>query len=123
MKKRIGVLMFCTMLICGIAQAAQVIDPSDSNIQYRGRWDYSNPSTPWCHAKSSTIIANFQGTSIAANFSGGTSDYIRVIIDDDALGSIKIPTPAGLATLASGLSDTNHTIDVALQRKVDRFRV
>ena len=113
MNKRITVFMFCAMLICGIAQAASLIDPSNPNIQYRGRWDYSNPSAPWCHAKSSTIIANFQGTSIAANFSGGTSDYIRVIIDDDALGSIKIPTPAGLATLASGLSDTNHTIDVA----------
>jgi hypothetical protein len=121
MKKRIAVLMFSAMLICGIAQAASFIDPSNPNIQYRGRWDYSNPSAPWCHAKSSTIIVKFQGTSIAANFSGGTSDYIRVIIDDDALGSIKILTPAGLATLASGLSDTNHTIEIVKETDLDRI--
>ena len=64
---------------------------------------------------------NFQGTSIAADFSGGASDYIRVIIDDDALGSIKIPTPAGLATLASGLSDTNHTIEIV--KETDQGRM
>jgi len=121
MKKRIAVLMFCAMLICGIAQAASFIDPSNPNIQYRGRWDYSNRSAPWCHAKSSTIIANFQGTSIAVNFSGGTSDYIRVIIDDDAQGSVKIPTPVGLTTLVSGLSDTIHKIKIV--KETDQGRM
>ena len=121
MNKRITVFMFCAMLICGIAQAASLIDPSNPNIQYRGRWDYSNPSAPWCHAKSSTIIANFQGTSIAVSFSGGTSDYIRVIIDDDAQGSGKIPTPAGLTTIVSGLSDTIHKIEIV--KETDQGRM
>ena len=122
MKKSIVVLLIlCAMLICGIAQAATVIDPSNSNIQYRGRWDDSNASAPWCHAKSCTIIANFQGTSIAADFSGGSGDYIRVIIDDDAPGSVKIATPVGLTTLASGLSDSNHKIEIV--KETDQARI
>jgi hypothetical protein len=113
--------LLCLVIMSISAQAATVITPDNPNIQYRGRWDDSNPSAPWCHAKSCTIIANFQGTSIAVNFSGGSSDYIRVIIDDDALGSVKIPIPAGLTTLASGLSDTNHKIEIV--KETDQGRI
>jgi hypothetical protein len=123
MKKRIVItLMLFTMLFAGIAQAATVITPDNPNIQYRGRWDFSSPSAPWCHAKSCTIIVNFQGTSIAADFSNSSIDeYIRVIIDDDAPGSVKISTPSSLTTLASGLSDSNHKIEIV--KETDNARI
>ena len=93
------------------AQAATVIDPSDSNIQYTGRWDFSDPSAPWSQAKASSIIVNFQGTSIGIDLTGNSSDWVRAIIDDDAAGSVKIPLVNGVINLASGLSDSTHKLE------------
>jgi hypothetical protein len=116
------VLLLFAMLLCGIAQAATVITPDNPNIQYVGRWDYSNPSAPWCHAKASAIIVNFQGTSIAMNFTFSSSnDSIRFILDDDGPGSVKLLRPDGLTTLASGLSDTNHKIEILKETSLGRI--
>lgn len=100
------------MLIDFSAHAAS-IDPSDPNILYTGRWEDSTPSQPWAQAKSSSIVANFQGTRIAVTMTTASQEYFRIIIDDDAAGSMKTLIPSGVQfTLASGLADSLHKIEI-----------
>lgn len=80
----------CLFLLASSAQAAVTVDPDDMNISYTGRWDDSNISAPWAFWKGSSIIVNFEGTRIAADMSSSSTDYLRVIIDGDSAGSLKI---------------------------------
>jgi lysophospholipase L1-like esterase len=107
-------LVFLLMLssTAGLVRAATIIDPMNPDILYTGRWDFSSPNRPWAQAKASSVIVNFQGTSIAVDIEGNTSDYLRVIIDDNALGSSKLQLQNGLITLAYGLSDTTHKLEL-----------
>ncbi len=122
MKKAIdAALAICLFLVTGSALAVNVIAPSDGNILYTGRWDFSNPTVPWAQAKASSIIVNFQGTGIAVDIDGGNSEYLRAIIDDDASNSFKFQLVDGLNTLASGLTDTTHKLE--LVKETDNSRL
>ncbi|MHC5184870.1 MAG: hypothetical protein ACYSPI_11445, partial [Planctomycetota bacterium] len=58
------------------------IDPSNSNIQYFGRWNFDNPSQPWVAWKGSTVKIKFNGTGITGEFDAGEyTEQFRVIID------------------------------------------
>jgi lysophospholipase L1-like esterase len=110
--------ILCTALLpVGTALPASAVDPSDPDILYTGRWADTNPSQPWSYWIGSSIIARFEGTSITATFSAGYSsdlDYLRVIIDDDVSNSVKIAVGTSPASysLASGLADTVHRIEI-----------
>ena len=117
-RSRIATWMLCvTMLPAGVAQAVTTVDPSDPKILYTGRWDSSIASRPWAYWIGASIIVRFEGSSIAATFAAGYSsdlDYFRIIIDNDAANSTKIPAGTSMATytLASGLVDTVHKIEI-----------
>ena len=87
---------------------------SAREIAYTGRWDNSNTAAPWAFWKGASIIVNFQGTSIAADLSSTSTDYLRVIVDGDAAGSLKIAVSSGtgVVVLASGLSDSVHQLEI-----------
>ena len=113
--KRILARLVLLLITCSLTDAAVTIDPSDSHIQYTGRWDFSNPSAPWCGWQGSSIIARFHGTGITATFdSGDTTEYFRIIIDDDQANSNKIPVFNTIQTytLASGLVDSTHKVEI-----------
>ena len=63
--------LFCFMAViftgCDAANVV-TIAPTDANIQYHGRWNFSDPSVPWVYWQGSSIIVNFDGTgkSLAA---------------------------------------------------------
>ncbi len=115
-------------LLVASVVAAPNISPDNSNIRYIGRWDQSNSSQPWAYAKGSSIIANFDilnsdSCAISATFSGSTTDYLRVIIDDDASTSYKIQISSGSSshTLASGLCGAVHKIEIAKETDAGRW--
>jgi hypothetical protein len=109
-------------LLLGSTAHADTIDPSNANILYTGRWNMANPSEPSTQAKGSSIIANFQGTSIGVTvYPRNYGEYFRIIIDDDAAGSSKILIPSTLPlTLASGLTDTVHKIEIIKETDLGR---
>ncbi|MBU8870206.1 MAG: T9SS type A sorting domain-containing protein [Gemmatimonadales bacterium] len=120
-----SILGFLAALV-GSPQAAISIDPSDPNILYTGRWDSSNPSQPWSYWIGSSIIVEFEGVGIEASMGAGDSgrpDYLRVIVDDDLANSMKIPVPltATTFTLASGLTDTAHKIEIIKETDIGRW--
>jgi hypothetical protein len=101
---------------------ADTVAPSDPNFRYVGRWDDTNTAAPWSFAKGSTIIASFEGTSVSVTLTTGNDAYFRVIIDNDASGSVKTQIPTGVPTaLASGLADTVHTLELVKETDVDRL--
>jgi lysophospholipase L1-like esterase len=118
MKKKILILLlFCvTMILNATHAAAEVfVDPSDVKILYTGRWNFSNPSIPSVSWQGSSIIAKFKGSAISAIFgTGSTTEYFRIIIDDDQAGSTKIPVYNTIQKyiLAAGLTDTEHKIEI-----------
>jgi hypothetical protein len=124
MSRQIVLATLCTLFsLTGAAQAVTPVDPSNPNILYTGRWDDSNPSQPWSYWIGSSIIARFEGTSIAATFQAGNTDYFRIIIDDDATNSTKIPVGSGASTytLASGLRDGIHRIEIVKETDVGNW--
>lgn len=46
----------------------QLIDPSNARIAYTGRWNFSDPSQPWC---------GWQGTSIRVRVARGAPRSTR----------------------------------------------
>ena len=95
---------------------AVLIDPSDPNIQYMGRWNFSNPSLPVAAWQGTAITVNFQGTGIKATIDGGAPgshrESFRVVIDDDYSTTYTFAADAGPKeyTLASGLPDGVHKL-------------
>lgn len=114
MKRALCYLVLFLGISC-IANAVS-IDPSDSKIQYMGRWNFSNPSLPEAAWQGATITVNFHGTGIKATLDGGfRSNHLetfRVIIDDDYSTTYTFTAGGAPAeyTLASGLADGVHKL-------------
>ena len=115
-------LLWLGASLLGSTAHADTIDPSNPNILYTGRWNMANPSEPSAQAKGSSIIANFQGTSVGVTvLPRNFGEFFRIIIDDDAAGSTKILIPSNLPlTLASGLTDTVHKIEIIKETNLGR---
>lgn len=100
------------------AQPTQFIAASDSSVQYFGRIDDSNPDTIAFAFPGVSIKANFTGTAISAVFlqnSGGgetTTNYFTVIVDEQEPVSIAITPSQTLYSLAEGLLEGVHSIEI-----------
>ena len=102
------------VLTLGDSASGVVIAPTDPNIQYMGRWNFSNPSLPAIGWQGGAITVNFSGTGIKvtldADDTANHSEVFRVVIDDDYSTTYTFsagPTPTQY-TLASGLADGVH---------------
>ncbi len=85
-------------------------DPEDPHIQYFGRWDFTDVKNPKGSWGCVYIKAKFEGTSIKAKFSG-SSEYWQCKIDGNEMSKFAISS-SGEYTLATGLSDTVHTLEL-----------
>ena len=94
-----------------ISETFEIV-PSDKALRYVGRWDHSDPDAPWAQWQGAFVEINFEGTDLSVDLDGGSStEYFRVIIDGDQLGSQKFAVSSGRATyvLASDLEWGDHT--------------
>ena len=75
------------VFVSGDIARAVVIAPTDPNIQYMGRWNFSNPSLPMIGWQGGAITVNFSGTEIKATLDADDTanhwETFRVVIDDD----------------------------------------
>jgi hypothetical protein len=98
-------IIFHAMLV-----ASTMVPANDPNIQYFGRWDFSNPLAPSHSWPGVYIYAEFQGTSIGIRTDDNACWY-NIFID-----TLPYPvfhgTTSGVTTytLATGLSNSTHTI-------------
>jgi hypothetical protein len=104
-------LVAALMLSCFIPLHAAVEIPADDpNIQYFGRWDFSDPLAPAHSWPGVYIHAEFEGTSIAIRMKDNFCYYNIIIDGTDTL--IFHPTNSEIASypLAAGLAAGRHSI-------------
>ena len=138
-----GVLLFRRSLLAGLvfllivhanlapaedapaAAAAQPVkvDADDPNIQYIGRFDFSDPKKPECSWSGSTIRARFRGASIAVfiedhppNWRDDTGEAFRnrfeILIDGKPVKTLIAQPFMGPYQVARRLSDDVHTVTI-----------
>jgi hypothetical protein len=105
-------LLAALFLGCAAAHAVSVA-PSDSSIQYHGRWNFSDPSAPWVYWQGSSILVNFDGTGIALDIEAqtGTEQY-RIVLDGVARPDRLHVTGRETNVLASALAPGVHTLQI-----------
>jgi len=98
------------LLTAAIAHAAVQIPADDPNIQYYGRWDFTDPKAPAHSWPGVYIYVEFEGTSIGVRMNDNFC-YYNVIIDGGAV-QVFHPTITGVAsyTLRVSLTEGRHTL-------------
>ncbi|MCP4520911.1 MAG: SGNH/GDSL hydrolase family protein [Cytophagales bacterium] len=103
---------------CNVFAQNNLIPADNENISYMGRIDFTNEKYPSYSYPGITISTRFQGTSIQAVIKdfglGGTTttNYYNVIVDGELLHKIEVNKQDTLYTLATGLTDQEHTIEI-----------
>jgi hypothetical protein len=117
--KKILFSLVLLLLLSGILFSANNIPANNSNIQYYGRWDFSNPLAPTHSWPGVYVYAEFEGTSIGITTDDNFS-YYNIFIDD-SLYRVWKGTTSGVAsyTLASGLADAHHKILITLRSETN----
>ena len=105
-------IIFAIVFILGSETLhAGEISPVNPHIQYIGRFDMTNALSPKISWPGSQINVRFEGTSIKIRMNSLADTYYWVIIDD--VGSkITISSGSKIYTLATGLSDGEHTASI-----------
>ncbi|MBX9850291.1 MAG: hypothetical protein K2X86_00865 [Cytophagaceae bacterium] len=90
----------------------------NSNIQYSGRIDFSNPKKPAFSFPGVSIKAKFQGTAIDVlikDYGMGTvtsTNYYNILIDGSLYTVLKVRSADTLYPVVRNLADGEHTIEV-----------
>jgi hypothetical protein len=89
------------------------ISPSDPNIQYHGRWNFSDPMVRWAYWQGSSILVNFDGTAISLDIEAQSrTEQYRIVLDGVVQPDRLYVTGRQTKVLASGLSPGIHTLQV-----------
>ncbi|HXL72683.1 MAG TPA: hypothetical protein VN963_03575, partial [bacterium] len=71
-----GIAIFVSSYLVGtVARSSVLVLANDPNIQYSGRFDFSNPLAPRFDWPAVSISAVFQGTSIGILLTDGNNNY------------------------------------------------
>ncbi|MFA7288186.1 MAG: T9SS type A sorting domain-containing protein [Melioribacteraceae bacterium] len=90
--------------------AQNIITPDNPNIQYYGRWDFSDPTAPAYSWPGVYLYAEFEGTSIGIR-TADNFNYFNIYIDGELKG-IFHGNKTGITNykLFDGLADGQHSI-------------
>ena len=110
-----SLLVLCLTLLSVSVSAQTTVSPTNPNLQYTGRIDFSDASNPKLYYAGTSIQTKFTGTSLKAtcsenNWGGGA--YMGFIIDGGNMIVRSISNGASSVTVdvASGLANTTHTL-------------
>lgn len=119
MKNSIRFLVPCLFLALAGTSLAATGDgsPTDANLVYVGRWDKSTPTAPHSYWGGAYIRAGFTGTSLSVKL--GRRVDLAVFIDSKPV-SMKMGA-SGTVSLASGLTEGNHTVKMVARFQSDEI--
>ncbi len=110
--------ILANVLTLGLAagiHAEVLIKPNDPNINYYGRFDFSNSATTvpfnW---PGSVIEATFSGPSIGVELNDGNGGYFNVELDGALVDTLNTTTTTH-RTIRTNLSTGSHTIRLTLR--------
>jgi hypothetical protein len=96
------------MTSCEFFEGSSYIDADDPNIEYIGRFDFSNPKSVRFDWPGVQIRTRFEGTSCSIKLKDGNNDYNIFI--DGRLHKIIRTTADTIYVLANGLEKKTHTL-------------
>ncbi|MCW8133654.1 MAG: GDSL family lipase [Planctomycetota bacterium] len=109
----------CTLVLLNTSLRAEdaaalpvTVAAGDPNIQYMGRWDFKDRNAPRCNWPGCTVKAKFTGKAINAKITFNGGDHFEVVVDGKTLPVIKPQKGAAVVSLASGLSDGEHVLEL-----------
>ncbi len=112
-------LLFVVFTVPLLSQAEVLITPDNAQINYYGRFDFSNPSAPRFNWSGSIIEAAFSGNSIGINLKDGGADY-DIEIDGNIDTIIRTESNTSKYVISSKLSTGNHVIRI-MQRSENHW--
>lgn len=101
-------LVFQLITSCEFFEGSSHIDADDENIEYIGRFDFSNPKSVRFDWPGVQIKTKFEGTSCSIKLKDGNNDYNIFI--DGKLHKILRTSSDSIYVLASGLPNKDHTL-------------
>jgi len=101
-------LVFQLITSCEFFEGASHIDAENENIEYIGRFDFSNPKSVKFDWSGIQIRTRFEGTSCSMKLKDGNNDYNIFI--DGRLHKIIRTTTDTIYVLANGLSNKVHSL-------------
>ncbi len=109
---------FCTCIFFTQVIAAQIdnksfIPASDTNIQYVGRFDFTDKTNPAFMYSGCMIRTAFTGTSLQLHLRDDSLRNWFTVKLDDSVFAINTNAPAGLYILAKDLPDTTHYVQLS----------
>jgi len=97
-----------------------LVDARDKHIQYEGRININNEGAAEIYWPGSSCKIRFRGTELKAILKDERGhNYYNVIIDNDSIRVLKLDTVKKTYTLASGLKQGEHTVE--LFKRTDWF--
>lgn len=99
-------------------------NPDNPNIQYMGRIDKSDPTSYLFSLSGVSIKAKFNGTEVSlilkdyATGTNTTTNYFNVFVDGERAQVLETNNTDTLYTLAIGLTDTTHDIEITKRTEV-----
>lgn len=101
----------CSSIQTGVEDNFGIIDADDTNIQYFGRFEFSNPKKVSFDWPGVRISAKFEGTSCAVRLNDEANEYAVVI--DNSGPRLLLKDSSNLFVAAKGLTDSiPHTITI-----------
>lgn len=96
----------------GTADAGPVdAGPPKLDVHFIGRFDVSNPAQPRSDWSGSGYVTRFKGTGIGISLEGSTNQF-AVRVDNGTPTVLKFNGQATAMSLASGLADAEHDVEV-----------
>ena len=102
------ILVLLVLNSCEFFEGSSHIDADDPNIEYIGRFDFSNPKSVRFDWPGVQIRTKFEGTSCSIKLKDGNNDYNIFI--DGSLHKIIRTTADTIYVLANGLKNKVHTL-------------
>ena len=112
MKRSTLTFALAALLHAGLASAGVAVAPTDKNLQYTGRIDFSAPAAPVITWPNTAIAGNFTGTSLSVTFDDEKGkNYFNVFIDGDLAAPLIVEAAQGTKTyeVAGGLAPGKHS--------------
>jgi hypothetical protein len=116
--------VFLVLMLVAIGCQSQVVQtnaikPSSNLIRITGRVNH-NPDSVAIYWPGTSVLVRFKGSALKAELKDefGKS-YFNVVIDGDSLHYIKLDAKKQFYTLASGLADGEHTVELIKRNEWD----
>ncbi|WP_167607824.1 SGNH/GDSL hydrolase family protein [Maribellus sediminis] len=114
-------LFFITAVVSCSPKHDLIVNCTNPEIQYWGRIDTTKTDAAELYWSGTSILLNFEGSAVSAMFDEERGDnYYNVIIDNDSLFVFHPDTVQHSYTLAEGLSEGPHQIEIFKRTEWDR---